>query len=187
MELIDAIYHRRACRDYTARAVSRSVLIELLKAAVQAPTGMHAEPWAFGVFQGKARLQDYSDRAKMHYLRVFDPGGDPHAMHHDMLGDPKFNIFYNATSLVVVYAKPAGQFASVDCCLAAQNLMLAAHGMGLGTCPIGFAQPWLDLSEVKAELGIPDDYTAVLPIIVGYPAKAPDAVARKEPDIAIWR
>jgi nitroreductase len=187
MDLIDAIYQRRSCRDYTSRAVSRPVLMELLEAAVQAPTGMHAEPWAFGVFQGKARLQDYSDRAKMHFLRVFDPGRDPHAMRHDMLRDAEFNIFYNATTLVVVYAKPAGQFASVDCCLAAENLMLAAHGKGLSTCPIGFAQPWLDVSEIKAELGVPSDYTAVLPIVIGYPVKAPDPVPRKEPDIASWR
>jgi len=187
MDLNDAIYKRRACRDYTTAVASRPVVMSLLRAAVQAPSGMDAQPWVFGIFQGGKQLQDFSDRAKLHFLKVFDPGRDPHAMRREMLADPKFNLFYNASTLVVVYARPRGQFASVDCCLAAQNLMLAAWGKGLGTCPIGFAQPWLDLTEVKDELGIPNDYTAVLPIIVGYPAKVPDPVPRKEPEIASWR
>jgi nitroreductase len=74
----------------------------------------------------------------------------------------------------------------VDCCLAAENLMLAAVDKGLATCPIGFAQPWLDSTEVKAEFDVPGDYTAVLPIIIGYPAGNTEAVARKEPDVASW-
>ncbi|MGX7871985.1 nitroreductase family protein [Mesorhizobium sp. ORM6] len=42
-----------------------------------------------------------------------------------------------------------------DCCLAGQNLMLAAHARGLGTCWIGLSRPWLTETSVKKELGIP--------------------------------
>jgi len=186
MELIKAIYQRRSCRNYTSALVARPFIMDLLNAAVQAPSGMDAQPWTFAVIEGASRLKGYSDRAKMHFLRVFDPGRDPHAMHRELLADPKYNLFYNASTLVVVYAKPKGQFASVDCCLAAENLMLAAVDKGLATCPIGFAQSWLDAAEVKAELRVPSDCTAVLPIIVGYPAGTTHEVARKEPEVASW-
>jgi nitroreductase len=183
MELIEAIYGRRAVRKFTSQPVPRPILHELVQAAVQAPSAMNAQLWSFAFFQGAGRIREFSDRAKAHFLTVFPPGRDPHAMKHDLLNDPKFNLFYGAGTLVVVYAKPGGQFAAVDCSLAAGNFMLAAHGMGLGTCPVGFAQPWFDVTEVKLELGIPTDYTAVLPIAIGYPAEAPAPAGRKEPEI----
>jgi nitroreductase len=187
MEIIDAIYKRHSCRDYIDKRVERPLILEILRAAVHAPTGMDEQPWVFGVFEGQNVLRDYSERAKMHFLNVFGPGHDPHTRHHLALQSPEFNIFYNASTLVVVYAKPAGQFSSVDCCLAAENLMLAAVGLGLATCPIGFAQPWLDLAEVKEELGIPSSYAAVLPIVVGYPGNFPTPTSRREPVVANWQ
>jgi nitroreductase len=181
MEIMDAIYHRRAVRDYTEQMVERPILDQLVDAAIQAPSALDEEAWFFAVIQGRRRLRDYSDRAKMHFRATFAPGDDPQAMKHDVLADPQFNIFYNAATLVVIYAQPGRQFATVDCCLAAQNLMLAAHGLGLGTSPIGFAQAWLDLEEVKMELDVATDHTAVLPLIVGYPAQTPPPVPRKKP------
>jgi nitroreductase len=183
MELIDAIYGRRAVRDYTSQTVPRATIDELIDAAVQAPTALDEQPWVFAVIQGKGLLEDYSDRAKTHFLATFNPGNDPHSMRRDLLMDPGFNLFYNAGTLVVIYATPNRHFAPVDCCLAAENLMLAAHAKGLGTCPVGFAQSWLDLSEIKTEIKISTDYTAVIPLIVGYPAKTPNAVPRKKPEI----
>lgn len=183
MDLMEAIYGRRAVRKFTKQPVPRPLLHELVQAAIQAPTAMNAQLWAFAFFQGKRKLQDFSDRAKAHFLAVFPPGRDPHAMKHDLMNDPTYNIFYDAGTLVVVYAKPGGQFAHVDCSLAAENLMLAAYGMGLGTCPVGFAQPWFDQTDVKLELEIPTDYTAVLPIAIGYPAETPALVDRKPPEI----
>ena len=72
--------------------------------------------------------------------------------------------------MIVICAKPMGAFAVADCWLAAENLMLAACAMGLGTCCIGSAVPALNTVDAKAELGIPLDVTAVAPIIVGVPS-----------------
>ncbi|MFZ1055549.1 MAG: nitroreductase [Opitutaceae bacterium] len=183
MELMDAIYGRRAVRDYTERRVPRSLLHELIDAAIQAPTALGEQPWVFAVIEGKGLLQDYSDRAKAHFLATFNPGNDPHSLKRDQLLDPAYNLFYTASTAVVIYAKTGWQFAATDCCLAAENFMLAAHGKGLGTCPVGFAHAWLDLSEIKTLLNISDENTAVLPIIVGYPTTAPSPVPRKMPEI----
>lgn len=72
--------------------------------------------------------------------------------------------------LIVVCAKPMGPFVSADCWQAAENLMLAASALGLGTCCIGSAIPALNSPEAKSELGIPADVEAVAPIIVGVPS-----------------
>jgi nitroreductase len=74
-----------------------------------------------------------------------------------------------------------------DCCLAAQNLMLTAHALGLGTCWIGFSQPLLNSTEFKTELGIPSEYIAVAPLIVGYSEISPAKVSRKPPEILVWQ
>ena len=183
MELLEAIYGRRAVRDYADRKVSHSILHELIDAAIQAPSALDEQPWVFAVIEGKGLLSDYSDRAKAYFLETFNSGRDPHSLQRDKLREPDFNLFYNAGTLVVIYAKPGWRFATTDCSLAAENFMLAAHAKGLGTCPIGFAQPWLDLSEIKTAINISEDNTAVLPLTVGYPAKAPDPVPRKMPEI----
>ena len=61
----------------------------------------------------------------------------------------EFNIFYDAGILVVFCARNRDPGAAEDCGLAAENFMLAALDFGLGTCPIGFARPWLRISGSK--------------------------------------
>lgn len=100
-----------------------------------------------------------------------------------MLSDPAFDIFYNAHILVVICATSESMNGAEDCCLAAQNLILRAYDMGLGTCPIGLARPWLNLPEVKAEIGIPAGLSVVFPVIVGWPTLMPPPVPRREPRI----
>lgn len=100
--------------------------------------------------------------------------------------DRYFNIFFNAGTLVVIYAQPMQAFAQADCWLAAENLMLAACGMGLGSCVIGLAIEALNTPEWKARLDIPPDMTAVAPVILGIPAHGGDPVHRPAPHILSW-
>ena len=185
MDVLKAIYQRRATRHFTDAEVPRSVVLELIHAAAQAPRALNQQPWAFAIFHGHKCLAEISDRAKAHLLRTSDPpfALDPRI---DQYASEHFNIFHDANTLIVICAKP-GRFAPVEnCFLAAQNLMLAAHGLGLGTCPVGFARAWFELPEIKGELGIPMSYTPVLPIVVGYPAQPPPPVPKNEPEIACW-
>ena len=67
--------------------------------------------------------------------------------------------------------------------MAAENLMLAAFDIGLGSCWIGFAQTWLNSEEGLKVLGLPRTQRVVAPIIIGYPKTDPPPVARKSPVI----
>lgn len=186
MDLMQAIRHRRAVRAYKDRPLERATVEELLDAAIQAPSAMNAQPWAFYVVQEKALLKQWSDRAKVAFLAEAPPADLPEP-YRQILTDPAFNLFYDAPALILICAKPGGMVPAEDCSLAGQTLMLAAHGLGLGTCPIGFARVWLNRPEVKLELGIPADYQPVLPIIVGYPRETPAPRERRPPEILAWR
>lgn len=70
-----------------------------------------------------------------------------------------------------------------DCCLAAENLMLAARDRDLGTCWIGFARPWLNLAEIKGEMRLPQEYEVVAPIVVGHTLAWPESHERNPAEI----
>ncbi|MEO6873950.1 MAG: nitroreductase [Opitutaceae bacterium] len=185
MEVHQAIFQRRSVRQYTAAVVPPTVIADLLKAATQAPSAVNLQPWAFAVVRGRQRLHDYSARAKSHLLSILPQTLSLHRR-SDQLASEDYNVFHDAGTLVVICAKPAPYHPAEDCGLAAQNFMLAAHAMGLGTCPIGFVRPWLDLPFIKSELGIAAHYSVVLPLVVGYPAGSTAAPPRQEPEIICW-
>jgi nitroreductase len=192
--MLEVIYRRRAVRSYTPERISEATVRQLIDAAIQAPTALHLEPWAFVVVQDPAALKRYSDRAKALVLgeaaknaEAFKlPGAPPPKELLGMLASPDFNIFYNASTLIVICGRTAGGFASADCWLAAENLMLAACALGLGSCCIGFAVPALNDPEIKRELNIPEEFTAVAPLIIGVPSGPVPPVPRKPAEILSW-
>lgn len=187
MNVYEAILARRSVRRYTPQALNESTVRLLLEAAVHAPTAFREEPWAFTVIQDKAVLRRLSDRAKPLFLHELRRAGLGRSERLDEYADPDFNIFYNAGTLVVICANAMGPFAAADCWLAAENLMLAACAMELGSCVIGSALPALNMAAIKNELGIPEKLSAIAPIILGYPAEEPLPSTRREPVILAAR
>ena len=182
MDLHDAIYTRRAIRAYSTVPVDERTLRELIHAAVQAPSAVNEQPWSFCVVRGAHVLADVSRRAKQHMLATTPAGLLSHHF-EEILNDATFDIFYHAPALIVISAPAKSPWATENCALAAQNLMLTAHAKGLGSCWIGFAQGWLRTSEGRAVLDLPPDYLPIAPIIVGYPVSQPATVTRKPADI----
>jgi len=181
MDIKEAIYSRRAVREYTAEPVDEKTIHSLIDAAVQAPSAMNQQPWSFCVVRDKTVLAALSREAKAHMLRSTPMGLLSHHF-EEILNDPKFDIFYHAPVLILISSADI-PWAIEDCTLAAQNLMLAARAAGLGSCWIGFAQNFLDTPAGKAVLGLPAACKPVAPIIVGHPKGTPKPVARKEPEI----
>lgn len=185
---IDAINQRCSVRAYSPEKIDRNTIQILLEAAVRAPTAIHEEPWAFSIIQDIDALNRLSDLAKPIFLSEMqrshlDRGG--HTLSH--FASPEFNIFYNASTLVVICGKSTARFAAADCWLAAENLMLAACALGLGTCVIGSAVSALNNPELKTEFGIPRSMTAIAPIVVGRPDSPAKPGTRKAPQILSWK
>jgi nitroreductase len=181
--LLVAIHQRRSVRRYRAESLDAPTVDRLIDAAIWAPSAMNAQPWAFGLIQDRSELARYAERAKAAYF-VEPPVGELASAPssslqqlREILSAPGYDVFHGAGTLVVIYAN--GSDAIPDCFLAGQNLMLSAFALGLGTCPIGLARPMLNETDVKDELGVPQEMIAALPIVVGLPDEAPEAHPRR--------
>lgn len=183
---LDLIFLRRSVRAYTSKKLDRETIESLLRAAVVAPTAMHQEPWRFVIIQDQALLKKISTITKPlfeQHLHLVNQVRE--YIFHDF-SDPNYNIFYGADTLIVIVAKVAGHFVEADCWLAAENIMLAACQMGLGTCVIGSAVMALNTQEIRDQLKIPSGYAAIAPIIVGVPQGITATSLRKEPIVLSW-
>lgn len=181
LNVFEAILARRSVRAYTPQEVDRTMIGTLLEAAVRAPTAMHGEPWAFIVLQGHEALKKLSDLAKPVFLEQIRKTGGEGSHSVESFANPNFNLFHDAGTLILIGSTTDGPFTSADCWLAAENLMLAGCALGLGTCVIGAALPALNLPQVKAQMGIPGEFTAIAPIIVGHPRGETSPTTRKPP------
>ncbi len=187
--VLDAIYERRAIRAYTGETVARAQVETLIEAAIQAPSAVNVQPWAFVVIQDHDLLHRYAEEAEALLLgeptaEVANSGLPDIDRLRQMISEPGYALFHGAGTLIVLYA--TGTDGVRDCFLAAQDLMLAAWGLGLATCPIGLAGPLFNRAEVKEELGISSTWVAALPIVVGHPAGTAPPVVRRRPLIT-WR
>lgn len=179
MKLIEALNQRRAVRSFLPDAMQPGVLKELVDAACLAPSHMNMQPWSFAVVANPDVVARLGRQATASERKSMDEGA-LYYMSQD-IQSPEFDVFYKAPALIVVCATQPGSLADMDCAMAAHSLMLAATTMGLGTCWVSFAQPWLASPEGRKQLGLDADERPVAPIIVGGPAGAPLSPGRFKP------
>ncbi len=182
MDALTAIHTRRTIRAYTGQPLARSVLQQLLHAAVQAPTPpvSGASPWQLCVIEGAARLATYGHRAKQYAFEH-----QPEGQRWEWASRPGFEVFWNAPAVVLFCARSGNPEAPFDCCRAAQNLLIAAHALGLGSCWVGAPLPWLASPGVHEEFGLPAGHSVAAAVLVGYPAEAPVGQPRPPPQV-MW-
>lgn len=182
MSILEIIKSRRSVRKFKDITVESEKVDRLIEAAMWAPSAMNSQPWAFVIIQDKTILQSISDNSKK--LLLENMANFPALeKYRAVLERDDFNIFYNAPVLITIYAKDNGLYSKEDTALAAQNLMLEAHSIDLGTCWIGFAREYMDLEETKNKFKVSSEYSAVAPIIVGYPEIVPSQSIRNKPVI----
>jgi nitroreductase len=186
MDIGEVIWGRRSTREYTSQTIEEPTIRRLIEAAIQAPNAVNDQPWTFSVVRNQALLDRISHDAKAHMTATMpaDKIARARAEHfRSTLSDPAFQIFYHAPVLILISGRAPDSWIVEDCALAAENLMLMAHSLGLGTCWIGFAQSYLNTPAGKQVLGLPESSVPVAPIILGHPRSPPAAVPRKQPDV----
>jgi len=188
MNLRDVLYGRRSVRTYTSEKLDKTTIEVLLDAAVHAPTAVHEEPWQFVVIQDKSLLNRLSDRAKKLVAEEIQKNPTDQGKHLlAIVSNPEFNIFYDASTLIAIAVKPMSAFVTADAWLAAENMLLAAYGLGLGSCVIGFGVSVLNTAETKKELGIPAEMLVVAPMIFGKPRGETPLSPRKKAEVIVWK
>jgi nitroreductase len=187
LNVFETILARRSVRSYQEREVDRKTVRTLLEAAVRAPTAFHEEPWAFVVVQDRPLLQRLAELAVPLFAeRMEECGVNRGGRLHEWSDGPGGNVFHDARTLIVICARADDPLVVADCWLAAENLMLAACALGLGTCVIGAAVAALNTPETKTELCIPNECSAIAPIVVGHPRGETPATLRREPVVLAW-
>lgn len=157
----------------------------MLEAATYAPSAINIQPWKFTLLTNKDAMKHLSDTAKPALLRMLpDVGDEGLAGIKKQLTNPQYNIFYNAPLLIFVSGVKS-PYAIYDCSMAAQNMMLAAYTLGIGSCWIGTAVGLANDPKVKAELGVPEDHEVHAAIIFGYPKGGFPKAPEKRPAVVL--
>lgn len=182
MDVLDAIYQRRAIREFAGQPIHQSTIQTMIDAAIQAPSAMNLQPWSFVVIRDRDRLVWIAREARRHLLETI-ADDSPLARLREHVAAPDFDMLYGAPALILICATSDSIGVGEDCAMAAENLMLAAHAVGIGTCWIGLARPWLNEQSCKKELGIEAQYRPIAAIVAGYPKRRPAAPGRRQPEI----
>jgi len=166
-EVIRALIERRSVRSYRPEKIKEEELAAILNAGLYAPSGMNRQPVVTVAVEDKAVRDTLS---KMN-AAVMGTDGDP---------------FYGAPVVVVVLADVSKSGTALeDGCLVMQNLMLAAHSLGVGSCWIHRAKQMFETAEGKAllkEWGLTEDYEGIGNCILGYCDGACPAPSPRNPD-----
>jgi nitroreductase len=183
-ELLEVIRSQRACRDFSDAPVDDALVGQLLDAATHAPSAENRQPWVFVVVRDaetRHRLHDLGEQAWEQGGRAYSEGRLPDRLLADVEHGVAGGGYRGAPVVVVVAADTSrGHPATVPASIfpAVQNLLLAAHGAGLGSALTTLTTRFA--SELAELLDLPDHVVAQALVPLGYPAR-PLGPPRREP------
>ena len=193
--LVQLMASRRSCRNYSEQSVDRSVLEDLVKIGTTAPSGTNSQNWTFTIFPDPTAVNEFGQRIGS-FFKNLNRMAEKRWMRNalKLMGKPALDnyyreyyqsvkdgikewelsgrdrLFHGATAVIVVATKPGGSCPMEDALLATQNILLAAHSMGLGTCLIGFAVEAMKYdTSIQQFITIPAEETVCSVIAIGYP------------------
>jgi len=159
---LDMILSRRSIRAYTPEPVTEEQIEQLLRAAMSAPSANNEQPWQFVVIDDRALLDIIPD--------------DVH---------PYSQMLKEAPLAILICGEPRRQhhagFWEQDCAAATENLLLAAHALGLGAVWLGVHPREKRVEGLRRLLRLPDDLIPFALIAVGHPAEKKPPADRYDP------
>jgi len=164
-EVIKTILERRSVRSYEKTPVKHEDIELLVKCAMFAPTGMARQPWHFTAVERVDVLDKISEMNKKVLL------DQPEGFLRAQAEKPDFNVFRGAPAVIFISSGDEGINTIADCANAAENIVLAAHSLGLSTCYVAMFKYSLELEEGREyfkEIGVPEGYTPHFAICIGY-------------------
>ena len=159
MDTLEAILTRRSVRAFTAQAVPEELLRQVLQAGAASASGGNVQAWDFVLVQSSMRLAG---------LRALAPGiiGQPTAV---------IAVCLDSGRAMRLGGASGEGMAWLDIGLSIQNMLLAAHSLGLGACPIGSFHK----QAVATFLALPGDVRPVVLLALGYARIKPTPPGRR--------
>lgn len=162
MELWDAILTRRSIRRYTNQSIPDDLIEKLLIAGMHAPSARNKQPWHFIVVRKRELLDKISVIHPYAYMLKEAPLGII------ICGDKKLEI--------------TEEYIVQDCSAATQNILLAAHGFGLGAVWLGIYPREPRIKALRELFSLPENIIPISMVSVGYPAEKKNYENRFKPD-----
>jgi len=198
-DLIKIIKERRSVRRFTQDPVDKEVIREIIQAGRYAPSAENSQPWKFIVITNTDEIQQLSRRIKEELQKLIKrrwiarfslkelKDKDTLRFLYAVSCTKEDTIFFHAPVLVFIITKDRLMY-DESCACCAQNMMLAAHALGIGSCWIGFASA-LGLSpEMLTRLGVPETYHISAALVFGHPQEKPKkaSIRKIEADVINW-
>ncbi len=161
-DVIKAIKERRSVRAYTDKQISQEELDLILEAGLYAPTAHNDQPWYFTVVQNKELLEEINLKANAVMAQ------SENEWLRGVGTDPAFRASYNAPTVIFVSGRKDAMSLPTDLSAAAQNMMLAAQSLGIGSVWVGLLWSYINLEEAASTLKIPEGYKPVHAIAFGF-------------------
>jgi nitroreductase/Pyruvate/2-oxoacid:ferredoxin oxidoreductase delta subunit len=194
--LVRLLYSRRSCRCFTEAPVERSMLEDLARIGTMAPSGTNSQRWSFTIVPDRTAVLGFggliggfyerlnrlaANPAARLFSRLFmqDKLGHYYRRYHAQVQEAlrqwseagRDRLFHGAAAAILIGTEPGASCPREDALLAAQNIALAAHAMGIGTCLIGFAVEAMRRDRsIQRSLGIPERENIHAVIALGVPA-----------------
>lgn len=151
METIEAILTRRSVRQYTSQQVTDEQISAIIQAAMYAPSAVNKQPWHFIVFRSRETIQKI---VEIH---------------------PSSSMLLNCSAAILVCWDDRLQhdegYGPVDCSAATQNILLAAHAMGLGSVWVGIYPRVPRMDAIREIFNLPENLHGFSIVSLGYPAE----------------
>ena len=168
--IMDIIKRRMSIRAYQDKPLTQETIEAIMEAARHAPSARNLQQLEYKVITNRDLIQEASDSVAAVAGQSM-PG---------MPARPSF--FYHAPLLILITGPAGNQWISSDAALAAQNIMLYATSINLGTCFIGMASLIEKDANMRRKLHIADDRKIAAAVVCGYPAEKP---APKEKNLKV--
>lgn len=191
MDLINAIKERRSTRVFLDQPVEQETLEYLMTLAIQAPSAINLQPWELTVVSGKERQQlsrvlvkrmkerniscgpgakkplseAFMDRQRG-LLNTILPNLPQNTVFQNFINEGSCNFYGAPTAVIISIDQVFSSARLTDIGVLVGYLVLAAHGLGLSTCPIGLITAFDE--DIKEELNISDECRVVIGVAVGY-------------------
>jgi nitroreductase len=198
--IVEAIKSRRSIRSYSDQEVPKKLLEEIIDAGRSAPSALNTQPWRFVVVTDRKIIRELSYAVRRvikriysifpilrFFMKEFRDDAIAGAVRKTATSDED-TVFYNAPALILIVSEKKGRWVGVNCALAAENMILAAHSLGIGSCFIGRGDVLAKCRPLLKKIGVDKEYKVYASVIFGYPKEFPkDVRERRKDNIISWK
>ena len=186
--VIENMLKRRSIRRFRQEQICEEALETILQAGLYAPSAGGRQGVLFVVSQDKETNEKLGRIKKAHFHGRMSTSDVYISKEQPSIADDASikNAFYDAPTVITLFTPKRFLYAESDACVAAENMLLAATSLGIGSCYIGSAWDSFDDPfghETLRKWGVRTDYYAVLHVLLGYPKDPMETIkakARKE-------